>query len=382
MQLKLSYKPAHISAAVFLLVIFLMPILIFAVPKSKFLEDENKERADFPALNMRTVFDKSFMQDFEDYAADAFPLRSDWIGLQTRVLLALGQKEVNGIYILPDRLLPHLEEPDPQTIVHSVQAINEFSTRFSGTTYLMLIPTATEIYRSELPTGASALQEKEIIDQVSSQVKNVTTIDVYSSLTANRDSNIYYRSDHHWTSRGAYLGYSALGSQLGFTAVPMDLFNVEHASHNFRGSSYSKVIYSGVEADTIDLYEYPAGPKVTNVSIFDGREWSSHDGLYFREYLTQKDQYSVFLGQNQPIVTIRTDAPNENRLLIFKDSYAHSLAPFLALHYSEITLVDLRYLRQSFENYVDLSRYNQALFCYNMKNFTEEDVIRMVNLSK
>lgn len=382
--MKKAYRvqPSHLSAAVFLLIIFLVPILIFAVPKPKLLEDENKERADFPAVNFHTILNKTFMDQFESYAADTFPLRSQWIGIQTRVLLTMGKKEVNGVYILQDRLLQRLDNPDEMSLEHSVEAMNQFAARFSGTTYLMLVPTATEIYRSDLPIGAPTLQEKAVIDAVYARMEGITTVDAYSSLSANRDSNIYYRSDHHWTSRGAYLGYSALGSQLGFTAIPIDLFNVEHASHSFRGSSYSKVIYDGVEADTIDLYSYPAGPSVTNVSIFNGQEWSEHDGLYFREYLEKKDQYAVYLGQNQPIVTIKTNAPNESRLLIFKDSYSHSLAPFLSLHYSEITLVDLRYLKKSFENYVDISRYDQALFCYNMKNFTEEDVIRYVNLPK
>ncbi len=375
-------KAAHVSAAVFLFLIFLTPILIFAVPKPVFLEDENKERTPFPSFNLTTIRDKTFMSGFEDYAADAFPFRSEWIGLQTRLLLAMGQKEVNGVYILPDRLIQRVGEADVQKVSNSVRAINQFAARFDGATYLMLIPTAAEIYRSELPAGAPTLDEKALIDQVYAQADGLATIDAYSSLSANRDSSIYYRSDHHWTSRGAYLGYSALGSQLGFTAVPIDLFNVEHASHSFRGSSYSKVIYDGVEADTINLYSYPAGPGVTGVSIFDGREWSEHDGLYFREYLEQKDKYATFLGQNQPIITIRTDAPGDSRLLVFKDSYSHSLAPFLALHYSEVTLIDLRYLRSSFENYVDLDRYDQVLFCYNMSNFTEEDVIKFVNLEK
>ncbi len=381
MKEKFKLTPARISGALFLLLVFLGPILIFGVPKPSFSEDENKKLASFPKFSAETILDKSFMNDFETYSADHFPWRSGWIGMQTRMLLAMGQKEINGVYILPDRLVQKIDEPDPKILQNSIEAMNTFAQRFGGSTYLMLVPTAAEIYRSELPTGAPTLMEKDVIDQVYSSVSQISTVDVYSALTANRDSNIYYRSDHHWTSRGAHIGYSALSNQLGFTAVPLDLFNVEHASHSFRGSLYSKVIYDGVEADTIDICSYPEGPSVTGVSIFDGREWTEHDGLYFREYLDKKDKYSVFLGQNEPIVTIKTDAPTENRLIIFKDSYSHSLAPFLALHYSEITLVDLRYLKSSFENEIDLSRYDQALFCYNINNFITEDYIKLVNLS-
>lgn len=103
---------------------------------------------------------------------------------------------------------------------------------------------------------------------------------------------------------------------------------------------------------------------------------------YFREYLEQKDQYSVFLGKNQPIVTIHTDAENDSKLLIFKDSYSHSLVPFLALHYSKITLVDLRYLTKSFENWIDLGDYQQVLFCYNFKDFAIDNDVQKVNIPK
>ena len=116
--------------------------------------------------------------------------------------------------------------------------------------------------------------------------------------------------------------------------------------------------------------------------IFDGKEWNETDDIYFRDYLGKKDQYSVFLGQNQPIVTIHTDAATDSNLLIFKDSYSHSLVPFLALNYSKITLVDLRYLTRSFENWIDLDDYQQALFCYNFKNFAIDNDVQKVNLPK
>ena len=247
---------------------------------------------------------------------------------------------------------------------------------------MLRAPPAAEIYRQDLPFGAPTLDESQVIRSVYDSLKDdLSAVDVYSSMTANRDSGIYYRSDHHWTSRGAYLGYSALSNQLGFTAIPLDLFDIEHASHEFRGSLYSKVVYDSIEADTIDIYSYPEGPSVTGVSIFTGQEWQEHDGLYFREYLEKKDKYATFLGPNQPIVTITTDCPTGKELIVFKDPYAHSLAPFLAQHYRKISLVDLRYLVTSFENYVDLSEYDQALFCYNVKNFIQEDYIRRVNLT-
>ncbi len=376
----LSAAVRVVSAVLFLTLLFLGCAATFLIPKEKFSEDENKYLASFPAFSVSSIRDKTFMSGFEEYAADHFPFRSSWIGLQTRLQLLLGQKEINGVYILKDRLLERVDPPAGSNVANSVLAMSEFAQRFDGATYLMLVPTAAEIYHGMLPTGAPTLSQRTTIDEVYKKVQNVTTVDVYASLSAYSDQYLYYRSDHHWTSRGAYLGYGALSSKMGFTPVALDRFNVEHASHNFRGSLYSKVIYKGVEADTIDLYSYPAGAEVTRVSVYNGQTWEVRDSLYYREFLEKKDQYSVFLGQNQPIVTIETNSSSGNSLIIFKDSYVNSLVPFLALHYSKITLVDLRYLKTSFEKIVPLEDYTQALFCYNVKTFVDEDNVQKVNL--
>ena len=144
------------------------------------------------------------MTGFEDYAADHFPARSAWIGMQTRFQLLLGQREINGVYVLKDRLLERVDPPTGKNVANSVLAMSQFAERFDGTTYLMLIPTAAEIYRDRLPTGAPTLSERVTIDEVYKKVQNVTTVDAYASLSANSDQYLYYRSDHHWTSKGAW----------------------------------------------------------------------------------------------------------------------------------------------------------------------------------
>lgn len=375
-------KYQKITIILFFSLLALMPLLIFLLPKQEFSQEENRYLADFPKLSLKTIADKEFMDGFDEYAADHFPLRTSWIGMKTQLEHLSGRKEINGVYILKDRLIEKTDEIDQENIRKSVKEMNAFAKRFSGSTSLMLIPTAAEVYKDMLPKGAPGIAQKEQIDGIYGQVKNISTIDAYSSLMSNAQKLTFYRSDHHWTSFGAYLGYSAASKQLGYTPVAVERFNVEHASHQFRGSLYSKIIYDRVESDTIDLYTYGNSSHISKVDIFDGKEWNEADDIYFRDYLGKKDQYSVFLGQNQPIVTIHTDAATDSNLLIFKDSYSHSLVPFLALHYSKITLVDLRYLTKSFENWIDLDDYQQALFCYNFKNFAIDNDVQKVNLPK
>ncbi|MBQ7800164.1 MAG: hypothetical protein IJ370_06700, partial [Oscillospiraceae bacterium] len=129
-------------------------------------------------------------------------------------------------------------------------------------------------------------------------------------------------------------------------------------------SSKSRI---SVAADTIDIYSLASSDlKANEVIVNDGKEEKSYDSIYFREWLNQKDKYSVFLGQVQPEVTIKTNVQNDKKLLIFKDSYAHSLVPFLALHYSEIKLIDLRYTNQNYRNLANISDYSDVLLLYNI----------------
>ena len=100
-----------------------------------------------------------------------------------------------------------------------------------------------------------------------------------------------------------------------------------------------------------------------------------HDGMYFREFLDVKDKYSTFFGQNMPMINVITGNPG-GRLLVIKDSYAHSLVPFLANHYSEICMLDLRYIQISYKELVNVADYDAVLFVYNASTFMSDDDLK------
>ena len=104
--------------------------------------------------------------------------------------------------------------------------------------------------------------------------------------------------------------------------------------------------------------------------------------MYFKEFLDKKDKYSTFFGSNQPIVTVKTDAPKDTKLLIFKDSYAHCYVPFLAQHYSEITMIDLRYMNEAYSKAINVNDYDQVLFLYNGATFATESNIKKLDIKE
>lgn len=369
-----------ILATVFFAMLIIFPIATLILPKASFSELENRALASPPDVSLESIFDKTFMDQTEKYLADHIFLREQIAMTKTDIELAIGKREIGGVYVCEDRLIENIAQPYENITQDNAAAINAFVSKYGDTipTTVMLVPTAAAIYSSQLPAFATTVDQAAYIRDFYDQLINVNTVDAYTTLAANQQSELYYRTDHHWTSYGAYLGYTALAKSLGFKAATQDMFNVEHVSHDFLGTLYSKALTGEEFADQIDLYTYTSGDPVTDVIRYVGKNKQTYSSIFFRENLEGKDKYTVFLGQNNALVQIKTNVANGKKLIVFKDSYANSMLQFLTLHYEEIAVVDLRYMNVPLSEYLDLADYDQALFLYNVGTFTSDSSLRKV----
>ena len=182
----------------------------------------------------------------------------------------------------------------------------------------------------------------------------------------------------HFTERKSAWSCSCLlYTSLGGEAVPLEDYSIENAASDFRGTFYSKCRYEKIPADTIDIYSLKNGANVTDVILNDGIEESHSDNIYFREFLEEKDTYCVFLGNNRAFTDIKTDVENNKKLLVIKDSYANSFIPFLIQNYSEIAVIDLRYVKTSISDFVNPDDFDQTLFLYNASTFAEDKNVKI-----
>lgn len=363
-----------------------MPLLtfVFLSPEEKpFSENENRYLATFPDFSFEDYLDESFMEDFDEWISDRFIWRENWIRLKNRTDQITGKTETNGVFIENDMMMQVWNEYDEEVLENNINALNKFAMDHANIpSYFMLVPNAQEIYSDTLPSFAEIGDQKEFIDNFYGSLEGFAgTVDVYSPLEKNRSSYIYYRTDHHWTSYGAYIGYKAAGTQLGYTPLDMSNFTIEHASYDFRGTLFSKTLDHGVTTDIIDYYTLTENEPDVKVFVYESYNndtgqvnYTEYDSMYFREYLEVKDKYSSFLGQNSPIVTVEsTNAKSDKSILVIKDSYAHSLVPFLAKEYSKVTMIDLRYINADFQMFISLEDYDQILFLYNVITLSEDD---------
>ena len=392
--MKEFYK--KIMIGLFALFMLAMPVLtlVFLSPEEKpFSENENRYLAEFPKLSLKTYLDESFMGKFDEWLSDRFIWREDWIRVKNKTDDITGKTEINGVFIEDGMMMQVWDGYDEAVLEKNIKAINRFVAGHPDIpTYFMLVPNAQEIYSDKLPPFAEVGDQREFINMFYGLLEGFAgTVDAYTALEQNKDSYIYYRTDHHWTSYGAYLGYSAAGEQLGYSPIDVSNFTVEHASYDFRGTLFSKTLDNGITTDIIDYYFLTENEPDVKVSVYSDYDvtsgrvfYNEYDSMYFREFLDVKDKYSSFLGQNSPIVTVETEnSKSDKSILIIKDSYAHSLVPFLTKEYSKVTMIDLRYINADFQMFVSLEDYDQILFLYNVITLSEDDrnIIKL-NLAK
>jgi hypothetical protein len=363
-------KGRKIAAAVFFGLMLLFPVLTFALPYQSFSEVENRYLSEFPALSVQTIANRQFMDGFEDYASDHFVGRDTWVAAKGYSEYLLGKRENNGVFLCDDALIERLEEPNEGYTRKNIEGILAFSQTYGIKPFVMLIPSASDIQKEKLPKDAQTWDQKGYIDEIYEQLAaNVKTIDAYGTLLDHKDEYIYYKTDHHWTTLGAWLVSQTASEAMGFDALDIDAI-APIISDQFYGTLYSKAGFRSISADEMHAYEFRSGRTVT-CTVNDGEKVTTTASPYFPENLQKKDKYTYFLGENQPCVTLETNAGTGRKLLIFKDSYAHSFAPLLVDAYDEITLVDLRYT-QDYEKYANPAEYDDVLMMYSVDVFAHQ----------
>lgn len=328
-------------------------------------ETENRTLAQVPAFSWQSLKDGSFTEAVEEYFADQFPLRDDWTGLKARTEQLIGKREFNGVYLCGDTLISKVETPDPEQVEKNLSYIDRLAEKTDIPVHLGLIPSAAEVWKDKLPAGAESWDQTALLAE--------SGIDFETALSAHGDEQIFYCTDHHWTTLGAYYGYAAVMEALGRggEVLEPDMFGhrVLPGSDQFQGTLYSQSGIHWLTPDTIEFWVEDAGFSVTSWRS-GGPEAAS---LYETSYLSSKDKYSAFLGGNQPLCVIKNESlPDGGKLLLIRDSYSDALAPFLALHFSEVHLLDLRYYRASAAQYAAENGIDDICVLYSVQNFISD----------
>lgn len=356
--------------------VFLWGILIANVlaPDRTRSELENRELAQFPALSLSALRSGAFMSRFETYVTDQFVLRDQWVAMKSTLERGLGKLENNGVYFCAqDTLISRFEEPDPERLAGNLSYVNKFVENVDIPVYFSLIPTQACIWADRLPAGAPNASQEEILEQART-ASAARWYDTYPQLWEHRTEEIFYRTDHHWTSLGAYYGYVALAQGMGLEPVPLSHYTRTAVSTEFYGTVFSSSGVRWVAPDRMDIYVPDTGLRVVSYTYDQqGNPVEEPRPLYDKSYLEKKDKYAMFLGGQQALGVVYNDNnPGGPKLLLVRDSYSDSLVPFLTAHFSEIHLIDLRYYKLSVAGYIQEHGIDTAAVLYSVPNFVSD----------
>ena len=341
-----------------ILTIFLVNMFIFN-KKIEFSENEFRYLAKFNAITFESILNRDTMDNIEEYLSDHFPLREEFIKLKNRVELLLGKNKINGVYITDSYLIEEYLGFDKKD--QFIDVINTFKDNNKDIKIsLMLVPTSISVNDKYLNKYSKTNEQIKDIEYVYNKT-NTNNISVIEELRKSK-KQVYYYTDHHWTTYGALIAYNKFMNK-------SDELELKKVSSKFKGTLYSKILISDT-LDDIYIYEVPYNIKVT----YDlGNEKKVKDTLYNMSYLDKKDKYSLFLDNNNPLIKIENeDLKTKNNILVVKDSYANSFVPFLTNDYHTIHVIDPRYYLGSITEYIKKNNIEEVLFLYNINNINND----------
>lgn len=346
--------------------------------QTDFSDIENRYLTKRPEVKIATLADGSFMETFETYAAEQIPFRNELVKGKAAMEMLLLKCENNGIArgsddYLFDKVLGIDEQADK-----NVAILKNFIETSGRDVVVAIAPTSTAVYPERLPKGMPVLDEKELGKRVENSIgplENAYVVDLFSVMESHKDEEIYYRTDHHWKSAGAYYAYEAIcdalseiGKKRGDaeSVLPYDRsLLTSHEAEGFFGTFNAKYKGIGVNPDTIEYYDIPIEAYEADDEVFGS--------LYDDTKLEIYDKYAMFMHGNPGHALITANnASNGRKLIVFKDSYANSLIPFLAMNYDTIEVADLRYYGESVAKMLEESPDADILMLYNY-SFINED---------
>lgn len=353
-----------------------MGLLFIFLPKSDYSSNEKRYLAEFPKTTADNIFFGDFDSEFETYMSDHIAGRDFFVGVNAYYDLYSGRNGSNGVYAGKDNYLINDPVERENNLENNLGIFNEFTKANKLNTNLMIIPSTGYIMSDKLPNNHKDYLDEEYFETIEKNSGEMNFINVMNAfqLAAKGGDQLYYRTDHHWTTPGAYLAYIQYCENVGITQTPESAFNKTTVS-GFYGTTYSTSGLWNTPPDNIEFWENRSNLGAVSVAITEAGNTKEHDSYFFLSHLEEDDKYPTFLDGNHALVEIKNENAQGGKLLVIKDSFAHAMVPFLSENYSDIIMVDLRYYKSPISDLVKEYGITDCLVLYSLDNFaTDTDV--------
>lgn len=353
-----------LTTALFLITIFGFAIVTMVVKDRSFSDMENRVLSQFPEFTMKRFTDGEFSNDLEKYFADQIVFKDALVVTKNQWDRLLGKRAFGNVYYVNGRYM-QAHRYDEELLAKNVGYINKFCTENNvEKAYFLLAPTAVQIYGEELPAGANSEDGSKTYEYLKNNLSNVKVTYPIDVLKNAAQESIYYNTDHHWTMIGAHYGYTEFAKAMKVEPVQFKDFKRIDLQEKFMGSLYSQAPFMGVRGDEVAFYDYSSLDYTVTIENTDYKR----NSFLFEENFSVKDKYtSLFNGNYGKIVITNNseEAKGKGTLLVFKDSYANSVVPYLIGNYEKIVMMDLRFYTQKCLGLYEETGADAVAFIYN-----------------
>jgi hypothetical protein len=366
-------------------------VITLVSPKSEYSLAEKRALQQKPEWNRKNCLNGKFQDEYETYLSDQFVGRSSFVKLKTEIGLLFGENEINDVYVGKDGYLLEKyakEDFDSDWVTGNIWYLSDFLNLMLqdyGEAHVrcLFIPSKANVLTNKLPKYAEIYDTSYVVENLKKDLKknldmdvNVNTVitDLTDILQTHQEEYIYYRTDHHWTTKGAFYAYETYLKSLGEKAASLDSYEFIQVSDDFYGTTFDKVQAAG-RADTISALQ--TKNRTLQLRFYDGETTKKSNSYYDNEALATQDKYNYFLGGNTAQIRISTGTKNGKTLLLIKDSYSNSFVEYLEKNYETIYMIDLRYVRKDIYTQMDeISKKDEitdVLVMYNMEKFMQDN---------
>ncbi len=311
-------------------------VLVLFPSGADFSERENRPLASAPALSLASVANGEYFRGVSDFYADRFPLRDEFMALYSVCELSLGKSEAGGVFVGSGILSAPPEYADTENIASGLKKIQAYGKKEKNA-HLYVPPPSAAVFSDTVPLGFAAPDASHLLAG--------ETAEAYGTYLEFAYEGSNYRTDHHWSTDGAYFAYTQICEMLGERAYEKEFFECVTVSKDFYGTAFAAcgLPYSLAKPDSVVLYRYKGD---SSFCVTNRENGAVSHGFYDMSALSHSDKYRVFLGGNYSHLSITQSSGERQRLLLIKDSFANALIPFLALHF-DLEVVDPRYASPS-----------------------------------
>ncbi|MDD7403574.1 MAG: DHHW family protein [Butyribacter sp.] len=378
----------YLVTGMFIVLLSVVTIWSFVVPQRKYSDLENRNLQQFPKVSVKSVLNGNFQEKYETALADQIFLRDNWVDIYAKLEQFIGKKEINDVYLGKDGyLIEKYEEQDfdkkleEENIKQLSNFLNVTSQQF-GKEHVscMFVPSKINVLDNKMSVQDKEYDGGKVVEQIQQQVDDKSrVINLENILKKHNDEYIYYRTDHHWTTLGAYYGYCAYENMNNRKVAPLKDYKREVVFDDFYGTTYNKA-HTFVKPDEVEIFH----TDYENVKINMNNDEIKSDTFYFKDVAQKSfDRYQLFFSKNTGKIEIQTSAKNDKTLLVIKDSYANCFVPFLAGEYSKIIMIDCRYTRLKMKTILrEYQEVSDILVLFNIEKFRKDTHLTSLKLTK